>query len=284
MNPRAAICLCAAVALVAAMCTFSSPARAALYGVDWDAGGFYQVSSSNAALSFMGNTGVPQLADLQYNPYDGRMYAFNASFNGSSLYRIDPQTGAATLIGGTGFIAVEGGLAFGPGGMAYAVSALPNGAVENGLFTMDLNTGAGTMLGVLQGGYQDLNGLAYRPDGMLVGLGGGSGSNALMLIDPHTFAISMLAPLRPAVGGVGGMAVDGGVAYFCTAGAGSGGSDQLFTFDMYSGSYSLVGSFGHSATAVGMSGLTGMPTVPEPRTLVLVGVGLVGLLALRRKA
>jgi hypothetical protein len=139
-----------------------------LLAVDTDNGNLYQVSTSNAALTLVGNTGVPFLADIQFAP-NGTLYGFTDSAAANpSLYKINPTTAAATLVGplGIGFV-FEGGLAFAPNGTAYGSNAGDSG--HDQLFTINLTTGAATVIGTLSGSH-DINGLVYRSDGQLIGL------------------------------------------------------------------------------------------------------------------
>ena len=59
-------------------------------------------------------------------------------------------------------------LAFAPNGTAYGTNG--DSAAIPQLFTINLTTGAATVIGTLSGGDHDINGLAYRSDGMLIGL------------------------------------------------------------------------------------------------------------------
>jgi hypothetical protein len=251
-----------------------------VFGVNLDNGNLYQVSTSNAALTLVGNTGVTNWADIQFAP-NGTLYGFTTSGNPTpTLYTINPVTAAATPIGplGIGFV-FEGALAFAPNGTAYGGNAGSSGADQ--LFTINLSTGQATSIGTLAGSH-DINGLVWRSDGKLIGLD--RVTNSLLVIDPTTLAFSTLAAIGPTVGGVGGMTIDGTTGFFSTSGPGGSipGSNSLFSFDLFSGNISLVGSFAPTITSGnGISGIAAQPsaaTVPEPASLTLVGIGAVGLL------
>jgi hypothetical protein len=269
-----------------ALLVANTPARASLLGIDWITGNLYDISESDASTNLIDNTGINLAGDMQYNPNDGKIYAWSASVTDPSvLYSVDGLTAASTTIGSLGLNAVEGGLAFRSDGYAYGVSALDDqgGLTHNRLFTLDLNTGHATIIGDLSNPYEDINGLAYRSDGMLVGLDGTS--NSLVLIDPNTLTMTTLVNLQPAVGDVGGMTVDGGVGYFNTAGPAYNGSNELYKFDLFTGSYSLVGAFDRRGSISGLAGVpSGPPSIPEPGTWMLMGVGLIGFAAVRRRA
>jgi hypothetical protein len=247
-----------------------------LYGIDFDSGNLYRVSTANAALTLVGNTAVPGVAEIQFAP-NGGLYAFTSG-GAPDLYQINPNTATATLIGplNIGFV-FEGGLAFAPDGTAYGVNQ--NAANVANLFTINLNTGQATIVGTISGGAHDINGLGWRSDGLLVGLD--RVSNSLLTINPVTASSSVLVPLTPAVGAVGGMSVIADQGYFSTAGLGASisGSDELYSFNAITGSYSLVGSFLPAETSTGISGLALAP-VPEPSSVALVLSALVLLLGL----
>ncbi len=62
------------------------PSRATtLLGIDSDTGNLYQISTANASLTLIGNTGLTMPADLQFSP-DGSLYTFTVGTN-STLYR-----------------------------------------------------------------------------------------------------------------------------------------------------------------------------------------------------
>ncbi len=238
-----------------------APASATLIGVDWDDGKLYNVSTSDASLSLIGPTGITQLSALEYAP-GGTLYAFSSGVQ-ASLYTIDPVTATATLVGPLGMFAFEGGIAFSPDGTAYAVSGGSVAAAQ--LLQLNLATGAATVVATLSGGPHDVNGLAWRSDGKLIGLD--RTSNGLIVIDPATGATSLLATVATDIGATGGMAAVGGTGYFSTSGQGDviPGSNNLYSFDLFTGAYAVVGGFVPVTEGTGIGGLA-MP-IPEPSTL-----------------
>lgn len=254
-----------------------------LYGINYANGDLYRISTVNAAVSLIGSTQIQGLGSLEFAP-DGRLFAVSTG-SSPSLYQINPSTAAATPIGSLNLDFVfEGGLAFAPNGTAYAVNS--GNAGLPGLFTVNLTTGNATLVGVISGGNRDINGLGWRSDGMLVGLD--DFSNSLLAIDPANAASSLIKHLTPAVGGVGGMALVSGEAYFNTAGPGGTvpGSDELYSFDPFTGNYTLVGSLAPTITADGISGLALAPTtssVPDAgTTATLLGLGIIGFAWFRK--
>jgi len=102
--------------------------------------------------------------------------ATGADTTGGSLYRIDPATAAATLVGpivnatGGGAIGITG-LAFDPintllYGISVAFTSTGGNTVARSLFTIDPNTAVATFIGNLGSAHSDIS---FRSDGTLFG-------------------------------------------------------------------------------------------------------------------
>jgi len=250
---------------------------APLIGVEENTGDFYAISTTDASLQLIGHSGVTELGALEFNPHDGFFYGFTTGA-APALYRfeipttLDAVTGLS--IGPLGVFAFEGGLAFAPDGTAYAVNG---GVTVPYLVTLNLNTGHATVVNSFQGRH-DIAGLGWRGDGVLIGLDGTD--NALLAIDPTTAGATTIDSIAPIIGAVGGMALLDGSGYFVTAGplAANPGSNELYSFDAYTGDHVFIGSFENLILGSGFSGLS---VVPEPATLTLLA--LAGAALLRRK-
>lgn len=219
-------------------------------------------------------------------------------FSTQSLYRIDPATGAATLVGSTGIrqingiaydgstlwaytssadvyrlnlntgaadlfsssvaVVPEGDLAFGPGGLWTS-----DGDVVGLLSVYDASI---DQVGLMGSDASDVSGLAFDGSGTLFGYSkNGSLEDTVVSIDPLTGAATT-------VGGTGlsSSSAVGALAYDGSTGAMllSDGS-ALYSVDTSSGAATFIG--GH-----GVGELSGLAFVPSPvsaAALALLGVG-----------
>lgn len=126
-------------------------------------------------------------------------------------------------------------------------------------------------------GLHDINGLAWRGDGLLVGLD--REGNRLITIDPATAVTATLAALSPAVGAVGGMTILDGVGYFATGSTQPQfpGSDELWTFDLFTGAHELVAALPAGTNVMSLA------AVPEPANGVLLLVACAAAAMRRRR-
>ena len=131
----------------------------------------------------------------------------------------------------------------------------------------------------------DLNGLQFRDDGALVAIDAVAGD--FVSIDALTGQVNSIAPLLTQnAGAVGGLAIDGGLGYYVTAGtvSGSDGDNALYSIDLYTGEQNFIGPLGTEAgTGFGIGALAG-PAVPSPATLLLLsGAGGITLMLRGRR-
>jgi hypothetical protein len=118
------------------------------------------------ALGGFGWAGAAQAVPVLYGA------AYSGPDGLSTFYSVDATTGAATAIGAIGFQRVSG-MDFDPDtGVLYAVGERNDGSNLAVLLTIDLGTGAGTEVAVLNGGAQHSFGdaytdLSFRSDGTL---------------------------------------------------------------------------------------------------------------------
>ena len=143
------------IVVLAVLVIFSGAARAELYGVAHE-GEMQRAETNTPRINGIGE---------------------------SSLYLIDPETGAATLIGPTGFYLCRG-LDFQPiTNVLYAVCS--NDLSFEVLITIDVESGQGTEIGpIIANGF--LQDLSFRSDGTLYGYFRAKGSNFLSTININT--------------------------------------------------------------------------------------------------
>jgi hypothetical protein len=126
---------------------------------------------------------------MSFRISDGTLFAL---VNRSTLYTIDILTGAATLVGSTGFTGSGNGLEFSAGDVLYNISA-------NRVLTIDPTTGAGTDTGVVTSQLQALD--LEDTTGTLWGIEGRplTGIQRLVTLDPATGAQTIIAILPFAI-------------------------------------------------------------------------------------
>ena len=109
------------ISLVLGIVCISSPALAQLYSIT-TTGQLFTVNTSNAATTFVGNTGIPLPGSLEFRSTDGFLYCMEIGGN-PGFWRINPTNAAATLVGNPGVFIFEGGLQFAPTARCSAPTA-----------------------------------------------------------------------------------------------------------------------------------------------------------------
>ena len=148
--------------------------------------------NTGAILQTLGDTGET-ITGLDFHPLTRELYGtttHSSPGNPDSLVKIDPLTGASTLIGPNGFNRPIVDITFASNGTLYGWMETTSGGAGN-LVTIDLTTGAATKIGDYAGTYGGSygNALDFAPDGKLYLFGaelGGVGYPAVVEIDPAT--------------------------------------------------------------------------------------------------
>ena len=259
------------IVCVGASAIVSAPAaRAAvvLAGVDYASGRVYSIPTDGSAPAVIAQTGINSLGSLE-RLNDGFFYG--VTHESPTLYRLDPVTFAPTSLGRVLFSSTiyEGAIAQSPSGTVYITNGGNAGAAE--LLTLDLSTRQATSVGLFRpGGEADINGLAWRSDGKLIGLD--RAGRGLVTIDPASGLATLLQTLPLPIGAVGGLTlVDNSVGYFVTAAPTSisPGNNSLYSFDPFTGQAAFVRNFNDVITAGdGFSGLAVL--VPEPASAAIL--------------
>lgn len=175
-----------------------------LFRIDCFTGQVVAFPPINPAYNFHGG-------GLALHPLTGELFASGSNgFQSSGIFRIDKQTGFATLIGQAGgsccvqpFGFNVNGLGFRSDGTLFAngftlLSGLPSGP-NTKLMTVNTVTGLASVIGfhrVNVGGQLSSSGLAFGSNGVLYSLGSTSASTTgLYQVDPLTGAATVIANL-----------------------------------------------------------------------------------------
>lgn len=281
-----------AMAAVAAAVASPGPVQAVLITGLAQANQLVSFDSSSPGLvstpiAVTGLAAGERLLGIDYRPATGQLFGLGST---SQIYVIDPGNGAATAVGGPFLPALSGtdfGFAFNP--VPDRIRVVSD-ADQN--LRLNPNNGAAIVDGVLAynagdpnfGVDPNVNAVAYtnqRP-GPIV-------TTTLFDID---IALDILATQNPpnagtlnTVGPLGvnaireaGFDIDGfsGIAYasLFTAGA----FPELYTIDLTTGAATQIASIGAEVLDIAVS------PVSEPFSLSLLGLGLLGILAVRRRA
>lgn len=236
----------------------SAAARADSFIFAGDSSGYlWHVDPATGAASRVGLMSYV-MTDIAMSP-TGELYGIN--FYG--FFRIDPTTGAVTLLGRLG-VSHANGLAFGPGGVLYLSTYA--GSQVGELRTVNLLTGATTLVGPI--GYSSAGDLAFSPNGALYMT---DEHSLLIEVDPRTGA-------GHAVGSVGFSDIYG-LAWLGNRLYGLNPSGQLFWINTATGAGTLVAITNPRVTAWGATS----SNVPEPASLILLATGAALAAALHRR-
>ena len=212
----------------------------------------FGVNTGTGGMSGALSTGVLGLVGIAADPSSGELYGLT-SFGGApanTLVKINPTTGASTVVGNTGLTIQEGDLAFNPvDGQLYAAWDQSGGG--RNLFKINPITGVGTNVGSL-GSSGDFSALAFNSVGTLyvVDTDGNGTSSFLKKINPATAATLTTTTMNVKLGSVAGLAFDPdtGIAY--VADGNVGGTHILYTLNTANGQATVVGPVGDSVAGL----------------------------------
>jgi hypothetical protein len=234
------------------------PANGLLYGLG-STSRIYTINTTTGIAASVGATPfAPALSGtafgFDFNPVPDRIRVVSTD---TSNFRLNPNTGA---LAGTdsllSYAAGDTGAGLTPRIVGSAYTNNFSGTSVTTLFGIDSNRDVLVMQGG-PGGVPSPNG------GVLTTIGGGLGIDTSDLVG---FDISGIT----------------GIAYASLTRP-TGGGSQLFTIDLTTGSATLDGSIGTGLTLTGLAAEVGSSAVPEPASIVLLGIGGLALIVGSRR-
>lgn len=254
--------------------------------------------TSTLAVTGLGNNTI---RGIDFRPSNGQLYAFaQPNFNQpASLYTINTITGAASLVGPVATSApIDFGMAFNP-----VPDAIRIVSADNTNLRVNPTTAATTVDGRLAYAAGDPNAgrdptvtaVAYTNQNP-----GPQTATTLYGLDAATDSLVIQNPPNDGtLNTVGALGVD---LFDFGTGAGQGfdidgasglafasltlniGTNGLYSINLGTGAATLIGAFGaNTVRDIAVGSLGGATNVPEPASMAILGLGLVGMLAARRR-
>lgn len=189
----------------------------------------YTLDPATGSAGLVGPTSMANVTDIAFHGPT----LYGVSF--SQFLRLNPDTGAATVIGNIGFS--TNGLAVSEEGIVYA------GTTAGQLIKINPVTGIGTLIGAFGGGMTSGGDLVIDANGVMYGALNSGGSVALARIDRNTGAATVI--------GSTGFNDVYGLAIHCCRLYGCRFTGELLSINAATGAGTVIGK-----NAVGMGGMT----------------------------
>ena len=181
-----------------------------LYALDYDTNQFVSIDTATGARTVIGTTSPNGSWSGMTGATDGTLYAVSSVCgSNSTLYTIDPNSGALTTIGNIGAGTCIIDIAINAEGQMYGVDI-----VSDVLYQIDPNTGVGTLVGPLGASANYAQGMDFEETSGILYWAAYTASGEMRVIDTNTGASALVGAFP------GGAEVDG--LAFATGGAGGG--------------------------------------------------------------
>lgn len=232
----------------------------------------YDVDPATGLASNPRDVGIGEINGLAWSP-SGVLYARTGFFSDTpnSLFTVEVGTGAADFVGSIGISGWDFG--FDPATSLLLGKSLQAGGFGTSLYTIDPQTAGVDLLATIGVGGGSA---VVDPAGSLYVFSDDAiGSDVLTLLD-KTSGDTLQVWLIGAQLGRPGLAFAPDGTLFIADGS-VNGTGNLYLFDISTATLTNVGSTGLDG------GLTSLAVIPEPSTLVLLTLGMVGLFAKGRR-
>ncbi len=219
----------------------TTPATAEFLAVNMGKSNLYRIDINTRVATLIGPTGLANLIGLAVDS-DGTIYTINES-SSAQLWKLNPTTGAATLVGSIGLGIQEGDMTIDPRtGKVYVAIGSPEK-----IYTVDKATGKAHLVGNTEG---DVSGITFAGNA-LYGLAlRGNEPDLLVQIETPSGVAKIIGETGTNFGVFAAMAYDpaSGMVYVAGPSTKWGNDNKLYRVDLKTGAATFIGDL------VGMNG------------------------------